>query len=157
MTMALVPLNGGRPVPIDKAIVFFGRGADCDVVLTNSRKVSRKHCCVAQIDNHFLVRDLDSMNGVRVNNQPVDSEAPLKPGDELWVGDVGFVFQLLKPNGARNKVVQQPNPDLMVSTDIPVALPDEKLDFKVEESMPQKAIVEDEVIELDESDILDDE
>ena len=74
MPLVLVPLNGDRPVPLDKAIVFFGRGQECDVILTNSRKVSRRHCCVAQIDDHYIVRDLGSMNGVRINGKLVKQE-----------------------------------------------------------------------------------
>ena len=51
---------------------------ECDVVLTGSRKVSRKHCCIAQIDDHFVVRDLGSLNGLRLNGAQVEREALLQ-------------------------------------------------------------------------------
>jgi pSer/pThr/pTyr-binding forkhead associated (FHA) protein len=163
MTMVLVPLDGGRPIPLDKAVLFFGRSPDCDVVLKNSRKVSRKHCCVAQIDDRYLVRDLGSMNGVRVNDRLIKSEAPLTPGDELWVGDLGYLFQpheQNQPRAAGNK--RQPrtsppsvDPDLL-SQDVPVAIPEEGHDFAVEESQPRKKIRKDELLELDEDDLLPD-
>ncbi len=41
--------------PARQPIVFFGRAPECDVVLLDSRKVSRKHCCIAQIDDHFVI------------------------------------------------------------------------------------------------------
>ncbi len=90
MKWSLVPLDGSAPIILDRAILFFGRGQECDIVITTSRKVSRKHCCVAQIDDRFVIRDLGSMNGVRVNDTRVTSEASLNIDDTLWVGDVGF-------------------------------------------------------------------
>ncbi|WP_437192087.1 FHA domain-containing protein [Planctomicrobium sp. SH527] len=90
MKWSLVPLDGSAPIILDRAILFFGRGQECDIVITTSRKVSRKHCCVAQIDDRFVIRDLGSMNGVRVNDTRVVTEASLNIDDTLWVGDVGF-------------------------------------------------------------------
>ena len=79
-----------RPVLMDRAILFFGRHPDCDVIITCSRKVSRKHCCVAQIDDYFVVRDLGSMNGIWVNGKSTGRESVLRVGDVLHVGDVLF-------------------------------------------------------------------
>ena len=91
MPFHLVPaVDASQSVRLDKAVVLFGRHPDCDVVITSSRKVSRKHCCVAQINKGFVVRDLGSMNGVRVNGSRVKRSAPLHAGDELTVGDVVF-------------------------------------------------------------------
>lgn len=80
------------PVPLDKPVMMFGRQAECDVILTCSRKVSRRHCCVVQISNWFIVRDLGSTNGVSINGQKVKREGRLAPGDELSIGDVCFDF-----------------------------------------------------------------
>ncbi|MEX1098345.1 MAG: FHA domain-containing protein [Planctomycetales bacterium] len=93
MAAYLVPLREGRTIPIEKAVVFIGRHPECDVVLTRSRKVSRKHCCVVQVDDRYLVRDLGSMNGVRVNGRRVKNEAPLAFGDELAIADVHYVLR----------------------------------------------------------------
>jgi predicted component of type VI protein secretion system len=163
MTMVLVPVQGGRAIPLDKAIVFFGRGSECDIVLNTSRKVSRKHCCIAQIDDRFVVRDLGSMNGVRINEQIVEQEAPLNVGDIVWVGDVGFRLQLARdarsPSAGKEFSApgQKPpaiDPDLL-SQDMPVAIPDESVSFRVEESRPQHTIPEDEMAELRDSDIVE--
>ncbi len=83
-------MDGSAPVALDKAVVLFGRQSDCDVVLLNSRKVSRKHCCIAQINGEFVIRDLGSMNGIRVNGRQVEKESRLAIGDEVFVGDVGY-------------------------------------------------------------------
>jgi pSer/pThr/pTyr-binding forkhead associated (FHA) protein len=162
MTMVLVPVQGGRPIPLDKAIVFFGRGSECDIVLNTSRKVSRKHCCIAQIDDRFVVRDLGSMNGVRINEQIVEQEAPLNVGDVVWVGDVGFRLQPARDarsaTGAGSSAQDPPSravdPD-MLSQDLPVAIPDESVSFRVEKSQSQRTIPEEEVVELSDSDLIE--
>jgi pSer/pThr/pTyr-binding forkhead associated (FHA) protein len=164
--MVLVPVEGGRPLALDKAIVFFGRGPECDVVLNTSRKVSRKHCCVAQIDDYFVVRDLGSMNGVRINEDAVEGEQRLAPGDVLWVGDLGFRLEMREavakqagngssPSSRNRKQPRRIDPK-MLSQDLPVAIPEEDgVDFQVEKSRAQPAIPDDEIIELGDSDIIE--
>ena len=93
MSGYLDPVGEGRQINLDKAVVFVGRAADCDVVLTRSRKISRKHCCIAQVGDRYIVRDLGSLNGVRVNGARVKIEARLKYGDELAIGDVLYVLR----------------------------------------------------------------
>jgi pSer/pThr/pTyr-binding forkhead associated (FHA) protein len=93
MAVYLVPLNEGRPIVLDKAVVFIGRHPDCDVVLKDSRKVSRKHCCLAQVDDKIMVRDLGSMNGMRLNGKRIVREAAVRIGDKLTIGDVTYVLR----------------------------------------------------------------
>ena len=99
-----------RPVLMDRAVLFFGRHPDCDVIITCSRKVSRKHCCVAQIDDYFVVRDLGSMNGVRVNGKPGGREHVLRVGDRLLVGDVPFLVETGRYELPKGKLVIGPTP-----------------------------------------------
>ena len=91
---ALQPLNGGKVIPIDRAVILVGRGQDCDAVITGSRKISRKHCCLIQADDRYLIRDLGSMNGVRVNGKRVEREVEMKSGYRVTIGDVEFLFNL---------------------------------------------------------------
>ena len=100
-----------RPVLMDRAILFFGRHPDCDVIITCSRKVSRKHCCVAQIDDYFVVRDLGSMNGVTVNGSPSGRELKLKVGDRVLVGDVPFDVVSGHFELPKGKLVIGPSPE----------------------------------------------
>ncbi|HVJ66544.1 MAG TPA: FHA domain-containing protein [Caulifigura sp.] len=171
MPMCLIPMDGSAPLPVDKAVILFGRQSDCDVVLLNSRKVSRKHCCIALINGEFVIRDLGSMNGVRVNGKQVEKEARLGIGDEIFIGDVGYrlaaVDALPKKTAASQQAKPLVTPDpRYLSQDIPVALPDEKVDFAVEQTAPklkaQKPAAKPKppahkpgVIELSEDDIID--
>lgn len=94
MPMILSPAKDGAPVVVDKAVIMIGRHPTCDVVINNSRKVSRKHCCVVQVNDKYFVRDLGSMNGIQVNGKRVKKESPLNLGDLFTVGDVEYRFQL---------------------------------------------------------------
>ncbi len=153
MSVYLVPVKKGRPIALDKAVVFIGRHPDCDIVLTRSRKVSRKHCCVAQVDDRYLIRDLGSMNGVRVNGVRVENEAPLRLGDEVAIGDVRYVLQVEKtrprrkksngdaksgatlPGAASQSRSGKPAEPLSLSHEFPVAIPESDESFQVESSI----------------------
>lgn len=148
MPMMLTPLENGEPILLDKAIMLFGRHPDCDVVLTSSRKVSRKHCCIAQIHDYYVIRDLGSMNGVRVNGEPAGREARLRAGDEVHIGDIPYRIEIAGPDRRPAKKdkrdlsddadrgVRRVSPDLL-SRDVPVAVPEEGADFIVEETRPK--------------------
>jgi predicted component of type VI protein secretion system len=88
MPARLVPLTAGAGplISLQRPVVFIGRHPDCDVRI-NLPQISRRHCCVALAYDRLIVRDLGSRNGVRVNGRLVD-EAPLRPGDEVAIGQV---------------------------------------------------------------------
>lgn len=93
MAVYLIPVERGRPIVLDKAVVFIGRHPECDVILKASRKVSRKHCCLAQVESRIVIRDLGSMNGIRVNGRRVKKESTVKLGDEITIGDVNYILK----------------------------------------------------------------
>lgn len=94
MPAFLVPVSPGQVlIPLEKPIILIGRQADCDVSLTTSRKISRHHCCVAQVNNYYLVRDLNSTNGVFLNGNRVKKEVRIEMGDELVIGDIHYRLQ----------------------------------------------------------------
>jgi predicted component of type VI protein secretion system len=88
MPAQLVALTDGPNILLDKPILLLGRHPECDIQL-NSRKVSRRHCCIAQVSTYLVVRDLGSTNGIRINGVRV-LEGRLKPGDELTVGNFRY-------------------------------------------------------------------
>lgn len=90
MPAHLLSLADGPSILIDKPILLFGRHEECDVQL-NSKKVSRRHCVLAQVSDYLVIRDLGSTNGVRINGQRV-AEGKLRPGDELQIGN--FKYQV---------------------------------------------------------------
>src|SRR5580700_9092721 len=93
MPPQLVAITDGPNIPLDKPIILIGRHQECDIQIP-SRKISRRHCCIAQVDDYLVVRDLCSTNGVRINGVRVN-EGQLKSGDELTIGN--FRYQLNWP------------------------------------------------------------
>lgn len=97
MVAILQPLKSSNPIPIDRAVVLVGRAENCDVVITGSQKISRRHCCLVQSDENYYIRDLGSTNGVWINGKRVDMQGLMAEGDHIAIGDVQFRFY---PNGA---------------------------------------------------------
>src|SRR5215813_11669208 len=57
----------------------------------NDASVSRRHLVIKKSEGKFLVEDLGSHNGTRVNGVPVN-ERSLEHGDLIAVGDSLFLF-----------------------------------------------------------------
>lgn len=88
VTPQLIALSEGPNLALDKPIVLIGRHQECDIQIP-SRKISRRHCCVAQVADHLVIRDLGSTNGVRINGIKV-LEGHLQPNDELMIGNMRY-------------------------------------------------------------------
>src|SRR5882762_204348 len=84
MPAQLVALHDGPSILLDKPILLIGRDPECDIQI-DSRKISRRHCCIAQVNDYLVVRDLGSTNGIRINDLRVQ-EGALKAGDQLMIG-----------------------------------------------------------------------
>src|SRR4051794_23378835 len=84
MPAQLVSLTDGPSILLDKPILLLGRHPECDIQI-DSRKISRRHCCIAQVSDYLVVRDLGSTNGIRINGVRV-LEGRLKVDDELTIG-----------------------------------------------------------------------
>jgi hypothetical protein len=67
------------------ASLTLGRSADNDITLADTN-VSRYHARVDLIDGRYLLRDLDSTNGTRLNGAEVDAPASLRSGDLIGLG-----------------------------------------------------------------------
>jgi predicted component of type VI protein secretion system len=112
MTPQLVALTDGPNIPLSKPILLVGRHQECDIQIP-SRKISRRHCCVAQVGKTLVVRDLGSTNGIRVNGERLP-EGQLQDGDELTIGNIRYQFRLTDepPAHARSK-----SPDPVADSD----------------------------------------
>ena len=88
MLAQLVALTEGPSILLDKPILLIGRHQECDIQIA-SRKISRRHCCIAQVNDHLVVRDLCSTNGIRINGQRVEI-GRLRAGDELSIAHIRY-------------------------------------------------------------------
>jgi hypothetical protein len=78
-----------------------GRDKDNELTLTD-HSVSRHHAEIIQNrDGTFMIRDLESLNGVFVNDKKTPA-AVLKEGDQIDIGDVRLTFMLHEAHPPRS-------------------------------------------------------
>ncbi len=80
------------PFPAGREPVFtIGRDGGCDLVLADL-SVSRRHARLERDGNGWLLTDLRSTNGTRLNGWLVSSPVPVRAGDQVSFGAVSFVL-----------------------------------------------------------------
>ena len=73
--------------------LIVGRNAVCDVVL-QSGKVSRKHARIFQDPfERWIVEDLNSRNGVYVNDERIENIRAVRPGERVLIGPYMLVVE----------------------------------------------------------------
>ena len=88
---------------MDQPHIKIGRALDNELVL-NDFSISRHHAEIMLEGNQFILYDLKSRNGTRVN-QRLTSRSPLKDGDEILLGT--FKLQFMKTLDERVIVSEQ--------------------------------------------------
>lgn len=86
--------DAGKEFEFDQGSVLIGRTPECDVVLYDAG-VSRKHCRIFSEGHRFIIEDMGSSNGTRLNGEPITKKQELADGDQLTLGPVVFVFGAL--------------------------------------------------------------
>jgi CheY-like chemotaxis protein len=77
-------LDGGESIQLKKPRIVAGRGSNCDIVIKSS-SISQQHCLLYTFEGWWYVRDLKSVNGIRVNHVSFN-EHLLRPGNTLSIG-----------------------------------------------------------------------
>jgi len=80
----LIPLGGGDPVPLLKKAILVGRRESCDIVLRFAN-VSAHHCQLSVENGYWYAQDLQSRNGIKINDVRVSEQRRLDPGDILAI------------------------------------------------------------------------
>jgi hypothetical protein len=86
--------DAGKEFEFDQDQVLIGRTPECDVVLYDAG-VSRKHCRIFSDGTRFLIEDMGSSNGTKLNGNAITQKQELADGDQLTLGPVVFVFGAL--------------------------------------------------------------
>ena len=84
-------LSSGRMMELTRADMVLGRHSSCDVRLPLP-DVSRRHCRLFFQAGRWWIQDRDSLNGVFVNDERIETRA-LQAGDWVRVGGFAFVVQ----------------------------------------------------------------
>ena len=93
---------------LDKDVIRIGRLPENDIVL-NDVLISRKHCEIKRDGNNWKLVDLQSLNGVYVNNLRV-AETKLASGDLILIGNFQIVFE--------ESVGNKPRPEPQLSAEL---------------------------------------
>jgi len=90
-SVGAVALPDGTRVNVLEEPLTVGRLPECDIVL-NDTNVSRRHAEVRRRGNEFVVIDLGSTNGTKVNGRGI-KEQRLVDGDEITFGSSSVRFE----------------------------------------------------------------
>jgi TolB protein len=90
----LIVRAGGRVIREQelRAELSIGRGEDNDLRLLDP-KVSRHHALIRREGRSFVVTDLGSANGTRVNGAPITGPHVLKHGERITIGDTELTYR----------------------------------------------------------------
>jgi len=97
----------GKTFPLSGSLVRIGHSDDADIVLSDET-VSHAHLSIEETPAGYLVKDLGSTNGTRLNGVPV-VEALLLPGADLVLGESTLRFQPRRRVG-RPELDDEPEP-----------------------------------------------
>ena len=102
------PLDGRQYRLVPGQVTTIGR-APTNRIAVPDEICSRNHCEVFHSGGRWMVRDLDSRNGTRVQGQFIDSDCPLKPGTLIQLGTTVLWFtydptQPLQPDPFRQRL-----------------------------------------------------
>jgi pSer/pThr/pTyr-binding forkhead associated (FHA) protein len=86
-------LMGGKRLIVGPAGATLGRSRQCDVTVDDPN-VSRTHAEVRPRGGSWVLSDLGSTNGSRLNGHRVEGSEVLKPGDEIELGTTVLQFEL---------------------------------------------------------------
>lgn len=84
------PLKGQK-ISLEQPLTRVGRREGNDWVLQDS-SVSGSHCEVEKTDSGFLLRDLGSTNGTKVNSEPIKDKLLFR-NDIIQVGEVSVMIE----------------------------------------------------------------
>jgi hypothetical protein len=82
----------GRRTVLESDPFVIGRSRDCDLVIDDPN-ISRHHAELRGDGESWLIVDLQSTNGIKVNRRRVD-QARLRTGDRITLGVTDFDFEL---------------------------------------------------------------
>ena len=82
------------PLNINGTGVTLGRETSNTIPLNNDTTVSRRHAAIRNESGAYVVSDEGSANGVFVNGVRISGAQPLRPGDEVQIGNTRFRFEM---------------------------------------------------------------
>jgi len=79
----------GHEFELTEGTYTIGRGSQCDIIVIDSES-SRKHCELIVGSNGVFIRDLNSTNGLYLNNKKLTVPLIVNNGDSFKIGSTTF-------------------------------------------------------------------
>ena len=97
----LIPQGGGDSIPLTRSPLILGRRESCDICL-QFPNVSGKHCELTFKEGFWILLDLESTNGITVNDRRLDKGAKkmLHNGDLLTIAQRSYTIQYVETGRA---------------------------------------------------------
>src|SRR5258706_3853330 len=86
----------GMQFALKDGATIIGREKGVDIMLAD-RQCSRQHCRIISLHDKFMIEDLKSTNGTRVNGVPVTTMLTLNSGDQIALGVTLLDFEIKEP------------------------------------------------------------
>lgn len=90
---ALVNEATGQIHPLLADMTVIGREKICAICIRDDGAVSRKHAQILRRGVSFVIEDLGSANGVKVNGGRISGPHELQVGDQVGIGGQLFQFK----------------------------------------------------------------
>src|SRR3954471_10997112 len=83
-------------VPLIREEISIGRQEGNTIRLTE-RNVSRRHARLIRREGRYMIEDLGSHTGTRVNGSAIKAVVPLNDGDHIVIGDYKLAIKVERP------------------------------------------------------------
>jgi len=96
-------------VPLVRDEITVGR-KDGNIIRLTERNVSRRHARLHKANGGFVIDDLGSYNGVKVNGRRIEGSQQLVAGDQVGIGDYMLALQSGEASAAAGSVAATSTP-----------------------------------------------
>jgi pSer/pThr/pTyr-binding forkhead associated (FHA) protein len=100
----------GVMIELTEADTLVGRHSTASLRLPTP-DVSRRHCRIICTGGYWQIVDLDSLNGVFVNEERIVDQAELQDGDQVRIGGFTFAVELPRQGILRKDLARRLFPD----------------------------------------------
>lgn len=114
--IASLVADTGESYPITTFPFVIGRGTECDLVM-QGKGISRKHAEIVFQSGRFVVNDIESLNGIKVNGYKV-ARVILEEKDVIKLGEVTLTFHSGDSSGgSATEASEEPKKGLFAKRD----------------------------------------
>lgn len=93
-------------IHLETPTITMGRSPNNQIVLGDDLDISRFHAQIHYSGTDFLLTDLNSAQGTRINDHQVDTCSPLQNGDRIQIGGYSLIFRHLGSRASSDSLSQ---------------------------------------------------